>query len=139
MQRVTGIGGIFFQSKKDHKKLLGWYDQHLGLKDDAAQNGIFWKWRHAENPEAMGETVFSIFSVESDYLQPSPSGFMINFRVADLDRLLEQLRLEGVEILGNTEVYEYGKFAWIRDPEGNKIEQWEPVPGYQFDGGMPAF
>jgi predicted enzyme related to lactoylglutathione lyase len=63
---------------------------------------------------------------------------MINFRVADLDWLLEQLRAEGVEILGNTEVYEYGKFAWIRDPEGNKIELWEPAPGYHFDGGMSA-
>ncbi|HCK20873.1 MAG TPA: glyoxalase [Bacteroidetes bacterium] len=138
MQRVTGIGGIFLQSKKDHKKLLGWYDRHLGIKDDAAHNGIFWKWRHADNPVAIGETVFSIFSSGSDYLQPSPSGYMINFRVADLDWLLEQLRAEGVEILGNTEVYEYGKFAWIRDPEGNKIELWEPAPGYHFDGGMSA-
>jgi len=125
MKRVTGIGGIFFKGK-DQKKLSEWYAKHLGLKEDAEGQGVLLRWRDVENPERVGMTVWSVFKEDTKYFEPSHAPFMINYRVDDLDALLEALRAEGVQIDPKRENYDYGKFAWIIDPEGNRIELWEP-------------
>jgi predicted enzyme related to lactoylglutathione lyase len=122
MKRVTGIGGAFFKAKNP-KELAAWYEKHLGIPFDGNVYTSF-KWKDAE-PD--GQTVFSLFKEDSDYFAPSASTFMFNFRVADLDGLLEDLKSEGVEIVGEPQSFEYGKFGWIVDPEGNKIELWEAI------------
>ena len=127
MKRVTGVGGIFFKSK-DPEKLYGWYEKHLGVGGSGAAPAIF-HWREKEDPEKAGMTVWSIFPQASTYLDPSASNFMINYRVEDLDALLEALRAEGVQIDDKQDESEYGKFAWITDLDGNRIELWEPPPG----------
>ena len=127
MKRVTGVGGFFFKSK-DPEKLYSWYEKHLGVGGSAAVPAIF-HWREKEQPEKTGMTVWSIFPDASTYFDPSASNFMINYRVDDLDALLELLRAEGVQIDDKREVSEYGKFAWITDLDGNRIELWEPPPG----------
>ncbi len=124
MKRVTGIGGIFFKCKDaDHTKK--WYGEHLGIQTD--QYGGCFEWR-SESGTA-GHTVWSTFDSQTEYFRPSASPFMINYRVEDLETLLPVLRAEGVEQVGEMEVHEYGKFAWILDPDGNKIELWQP-PAY---------
>jgi catechol 2,3-dioxygenase-like lactoylglutathione lyase family enzyme len=124
MQRVTGIGGIFFKSK-DPEKLGAWYEQHLGLKRDPGAGGaVVFPWKDDRGGDGM--TVWSIFPADTNYFRPSQASFMINFRVANLDALLELLRAEGVEIDPHREDYDYGRFAWIMDPDGNRIELWEP-------------
>jgi predicted enzyme related to lactoylglutathione lyase len=125
MQRVTGIGGVFIKSN-DARALAAWYDKHLGFSfgEDLYVN---FKWVNEDNPAVPGNTVFSFFKKESNYFDPSASPFMINFRVKNLVALLETLKREGVEIVGEMMEEEYGKFGWIMDPEGNKIELWEPV------------
>jgi predicted enzyme related to lactoylglutathione lyase len=125
MKRVTGIGGIFYKSN-DPKKAAEWYDKHLGLNFGANTYQSF-LWRDHEDKEKECSSVFSFFKKDSSYFKPSDSSFMINFRVNDLDGLLQQLKAEGVQIVGETEVYPYGKFNWIIDPDGNKIELWEPI------------
>lgn len=124
MQRVTGIGGFFFKAD-DPERLYGWYEKHLGLKRDSSEAVVF-KWRDAADPEKPGMTVWAIFAKTSKYFAPSRSSFMMNFRVENLDALLAALREEGVEIDPHREEYEYGRFAWIMDLEGNRIELWEP-------------
>ena len=124
MQRVTGIGGVFFKAK-DHAALSEWYRSHLGIP---LQDGYF-VFDGRDEPERPGSTIFSIFPSDTDYLEPSRAEFMLNFRVADLDALLETLRSEGVKVLENIESHDYGRFGWIIDPEGNKIELWEPAAG----------
>ena len=124
MKRVTGIGGIFFKAK-DQKKLSEWYEKHLGLKPDPGA-GVLLRWREMDNPGRVGMTVWSLFKDDTKYFDPSRAPFMINYRVDDLDALLEALRAEGVEIDPKRENYEYGRFAWIMDPDGNRIELWEP-------------
>jgi len=124
MKRVTGIGGIFFKADGDHKKMLEWYEKHLGIPCKDGYHSF--EWRNPEAPEEKGNTVWSIFSAKTEYLNPSPSKFMINYRVENLDALLEALRAEGVKVDDKVEEFDYGKFAWIYDPEGNKIELWEP-------------
>jgi len=119
MKRVTGLGGIFFKSE-DPEKLYAWYEAHLGLKRESNEAVVF-KWRDAGD-EKEGRTVWAIFAKRSKYFDPSPSQFMLNFRVEDLDALLAALRAEGEKV----EEYDYGRFAWIMDPEGNRIELWEP-------------
>jgi predicted enzyme related to lactoylglutathione lyase len=124
MQKVTGIGGIFLKVK-DAKALAAWYDKHLGFS--FGENlYVNFKWVNENNPAVPGNTVFSFFKNESNYFEPSLSPFMINFRVTDLKVLLEKLKEEGVEIIGEIVEEEYGKFGWILDSEGNKIELWEP-------------
>ena len=123
-KRILGIGGIFFKSA-DPKKLQLWYDKHLGLSMSGAGYHSF-LWKDTVEPEK-GRTEFSIFNNDTDYLNPSTSPFMINFRVENLEELLILLKQEGVEQIGNMDSYSYGKFAWIMDPDGNKIELWEPV------------
>ena len=127
MKRVTGIGGIFFKAQ-DPEKLKAWYHEHLGLEPDSEVGGVAFKWREADQPETIGRTVWSPFPADTKYFAPSQASFMINYRVVDLDRLLDQLRREGVEVDDRIEDYEYGRFAWITDEEGNRIELWEP-PG----------
>lgn len=121
IRRVTGIGGLFFRSK-DSKQLIAWYGKHLGLNTNAY--GATFSWTDGAGNE--GSTQWAPFAEDTKYFDPSEKQFMQNFRVHDLDALLEKLREEGVVLVGNPETYDYGKFAWILDPEGNKIELWEP-------------
>ncbi len=124
MKRVTGIGGIFFKAQ-DPEKLKAWYLEHLGMQPDA-HGAVVFEWCESERLEAKGQTVWSPFPANTKYFEPSPAQFMINYRVADLNLLLEQLRSEGVTVDERVEEYEYGRFGWIMDPEGNRIEPWEP-------------
>ncbi len=124
MKRVTGIGGIFFKAQ-DPAKLKNWYSEHLGVSLAEDGSSIF-QWRELEKPEQVGMTVWSLFPKDTDYFNPSTAPFMINYRVEDLAALLEQLRKEGVPVDTRVEEYDYGRFAWIMDPEGNRIELWEP-------------
>ena len=125
MKRVTGLGGMFFKSE-DPGKLKEWYREHLGIESEPW--GTSFLWRDSEDPEERGYTVWSPFPKTTDYFAPSGQPYMINYRVADMDGLLAALAEEGVEIVGEPVVEENGKFAWILDPEGRKIELWEPVP-----------
>ncbi len=125
MKRVTGIGGIFFKTN-DPEAMKAWYARHLGLNMDPSY-GTSFEWRHAQDPERKGFTAWSPFPSDTNYFEPSKSAFMVNYRVEDLDALLDVLRGEGVEVVGEVESFEYGKFAHILDPEGNKIELWEPI------------
>ncbi len=121
MKRVTGIGGIFFKAK-DQACLLAWYEKHLGIKADP-QYGTAFEWREKDDPQKEGMTAWSMFKQESKYFdQP----YMINYRVDDLDALLAQLQRDGVTILKGPDAEENGRFAWIMDPDGNKVELWEP-------------
>ena len=124
MKRVTGLGGVFFKSK-DPEKIKEWYRKHLGIDSD--QHGAMFEWRDLLEPSKKCHTVWSPFSMTTKYFAPSEKPFMLNYRVENLEALLEVLRKEGVEVTGEVEEYEYGKFGWIMDPEGNKIELWEPV------------
>lgn len=127
MKRVTGIGGIFFKSA-DAPKLRDWYRAHLGIEVRDWGGAIF-NWREAEDPEAKGLTVWSIFPSTTTYLDPSDKPFMINYRVENLDELLAQLRSEGVVVEDKIAEEENGRFAWVMDPEGNRLELWEPAEG----------
>jgi len=124
MKRVTGIGGIFFKSA-DPENLKKWYDKHLGIKSD--KYGGMFRWRSFEDPDKKSYTAWGPFSKDTSYFLPSQKPFMFNYRVDNLEKLLEVLKKDGVEIVGEIEEYEYGKFGWILDPEGNKIELWEPI------------
>ncbi len=124
MKRVTGIGGLFFKCK-DPEKTKSWYKDHLGIHSD--QYGAMFHWRQASGPEKPGCTVWNPFQEKSDYFAPSEKSFMFNYRVHDLEKLLVLLKEEGVQIVGEMESYDYGKFAWIMDPDGHKIELWEPI------------
>ena len=117
------MGGIFFKAK-DPKALYEWYRKHLGF--EIAPDGSGAMWRDAGHPEIPGCNVFCIFPRETAYFAPSQSSFMVNFRVDNLNELLQALREEGVEVDPKVEDHEYGKFGWIMDPEGNRIELWEP-------------
>ncbi|MFY0625280.1 MAG: VOC family protein [Reichenbachiella sp.] len=124
MKRVTGIGGIFFKSK-DPIKSREWYNKHLGLSTN--EYGSLFEFRQGAKPEEKGYLQWSPMSKDTKYYEPSKSEFMINYRVDNLILLLKQLKEEGVKIVGEMEEFEYGKFAWIMDDEGHKIELWEPV------------
>jgi D-3-phosphoglycerate dehydrogenase len=121
-KRVTGIGGFFFKSNNS-KELVKWYGKHLGLKTDQ-YGSTFW-WKDKEGNDC--STQWSPFAQDTTYFSPSEKQFMQNFRVENLELLLEKLKQEGVTIVGEMESYDYGKFGWIMDPEGNKIELWEPI------------
>jgi predicted enzyme related to lactoylglutathione lyase len=115
-EHVTGIGGVFFRAR-DPEALLDWYREHLGVPTAADGYVVF--------PESRG-THWVPFAQESDYW-PSAQQFMVNFTVADLDAMLEQLRAAGVEVDERVEEMEYGRFGWCVDPEGNRIELWQPA------------
>ena len=121
MKRVTGLGGVFFRCT-DVKAQQAWYREHLGM--DCQDWGTTFRWREV-GTEQVGYTVWGSFDRDSDYFE-GPT--MLNYRVADMDGLIAALRLEGVEIVRGPVTEPNGKFAWIRDPEGNRIELWEPVP-----------
>ncbi|MCU0432172.1 MAG: VOC family protein [Bacteroidia bacterium] len=124
MAKVTSLGGILFKSD-DPKAQNEWYKKHLGLQ--TGDYGTTFIWRKHAHPEQTGFTVWSPFSNNTQYFAPSEKSFMINFRVDNLDELLAQLKEQGVQQVGEVQDYEYGRFAWIMDPEGNKIELWQPL------------
>jgi predicted enzyme related to lactoylglutathione lyase len=121
--RILGIGGIFFKSPQQ-EQLSTWYREKMGIDHD--QYGAMFKWRSMEEPAQERLTIWSIFPSTSDYFAPS-QGFMINYIVDDLDALLEKLRQAGVRIDPKRDDFDYGRFAWVYDPDGNKIELWQPV------------
>lgn len=127
MKRVTGIGGVFFKAK-DPAKLAAWYRDHLGMKIED-WGGVVFPWASPDNPGGVGTTVWSPFPESTGYFEPSPAGFMINYRVEDLDALLAVLREEGCAVDEKVEASEFGKFGWVMDPEGNRIELWQPPEG----------
>ncbi len=123
MKKVTGIGGVFFKCK-DPEKVKEWYKTHLGI--DAGAYGASFEWRQDEDPAKKGTTQWNPFPDTTKYFEPSSKEFMINYRVENLEALVEELRKEGVTIADKIETYDFGKFIHIIDPEGNKIELWEP-------------
>lgn len=133
-RRITGIGGVFFKAK-DPTKLMEWYRRHLGfpaLGSDPGQgeNHVSFYWRNPDDPDQRGRTIWSLFPPDTNYFDPSSSPVMMNYRVADLASVLDALRAEGVWVDDKLEESEFGKFGWIMDPEGNKIELWQPPEGW---------
>ena len=124
MKKVTGIGGIFFKCKEPDK-MKEWYKNHLGL--DTNQYGATFEWKEASGSGKKGSTQWAPFDDSTKYFEPSTKDFMINYRVENLEELVEELKKEGVTILDKIESYDYGKFVHIIDVEGNKIELWEPT------------
>ena len=122
IKRVTGIGGLFFKSENPNA-LKNWYQKHLDFNTDEYGCTFWWK----EKNDNLASTQWSPFANETAYFNPSEKEFMFNYRVADLHKLLAKLKQEGVTIIGDVEEYDYGKFGWILDLEGNKIELWEPI------------
>lgn len=123
MKRVTGIGGIFFKCQ-DPEKTKDWYKTHLGFNIDPY--GAKFDWREEGDSTKKGYTLWTPFSSKTKYFEPSSQDFMINYRVENLEALVEELKKEGVTVLDKVETYDYGKFVHILDGEGNKIELWEP-------------
>lgn len=123
MAKVTGIGGVFFKSRSG-SQLAAWYAKHLGV-DAQSWGGAVFEWKDDRGPDG-GATAWMVTDQSSDHFKPSESGFMINYRVDDLEGLLAQLRRDGVTILKGPESHENGAFAWLLDPDGNKIELWQP-------------
>ena len=123
-KKVTGIGGIFFKCKNP-ELIKDWYQNNLGMKTD--EYGSMFEFRKSDNPNEKAYLQWSPFKEDTTYFAPSEKEFMINYRVENLTELITELKSNGVEIVGEIEEYEYGKFAHILDPEGNKIELWEPV------------
>lgn len=124
MKRVTGIGGIFFKAR-DPQALGDWYRRHLGL-DVTDWGGAVFRW--AEDSPT-GTTIWSPFKEDTDYMAPGTAPFMVNFRVADLHALLAALRAEGCNVLDKVDESDFGKFGWVIDPEGNKVELWQAPAG----------
>ena len=127
MKRVTGIGGIFFKAK-DAPALQAWYKRHLGV-DVQDWGGSVFNWADADGKPTVGTTTWSIGPEDGDQFAPSKSSFMVNYRVDDLSALVATLKEEGCNVLDQVDDSEYGKFAWVIDPEGNKAELWQPPPG----------
>jgi len=124
MKRVTGIGGVFFKCD-DSAAIRDWYREHLGINSE--DWGQMFVWRDADNPDQRGYTVWSPHRQDASNFEPSKKQFMVNYRVADLDGLYGALKAAGVTVLSEVEQHENGKFAWVLDPEGNKVELWEPI------------
>ncbi|RLV60348.1 VOC family protein [Parashewanella curva] len=127
MKRVTGIGGVFIKSSNP-EQLRAWYQKHLGI-DIQSWGGTSFQWHDEKNPTPDGATVWSVFDNTSKYFEPSQAGFMVNYRVDDLFTLLDVLKSEGCNVMEATEVSEFGKFGWVIDPDGNKVELWQPPEG----------
>ena len=126
MAKITGIGGVFLKCKGDRAALAEWYRKHLGMELEDFGGAIL-KW--PEDPsEDKGLTVWHLADHDSEWFSPSSSSFMINYRVDNLDEMLAQLKEGGVDVVSGPESHENGKFAWIMDPDGNKVELWEPMP-----------
>ncbi|MGH6933031.1 MAG: GFA family protein [Dongiaceae bacterium] len=142
MARITGIGGIFFKSR-DPDRLRAWYREHLGIESQPG-NGAIFPWRPVDRLTETGYTVWSPFPHDTRYFEPGTASFMINYRVDDLDALLARLRAKGAAIDGKIEHHDQGRFAWVIDPDGNRVELWEPAkppataqvtPSIPADGG----
>jgi predicted enzyme related to lactoylglutathione lyase len=129
MKRVTGIGGVFLKAA-DPERLHQWYEAHLGLSREA-WGGVLLRGPEASPGSGEACTVFAFFPKDTTHFAPSPAPFMINFRVQDLEATLAALQREGVAVEARRQQDETGKFAWLQDPEGNRIELWEPPPGGQ--------
>jgi predicted enzyme related to lactoylglutathione lyase len=125
MAKITGIGGVFFKSRTKGSELASWYQKNLGLNLES-WGGAILKWPDDKAPDG-GQTVWTTADNDTKWFSPSESSFMINYRVDNLDELLEQLRQNGVEIVSGPQSDENGKFAWIMDPDRNKVELWEPT------------
>jgi predicted enzyme related to lactoylglutathione lyase len=123
MKKVTGIGGIFFKCQ-DPNKMKEWYKTHLGF--DMDPYGTKFEWHQGADSTKKGYTLWSPFSDKTKYFEPSSKDFMINYRVENLEALVEELKKEGVTVLDNIETFDYGKFVHVLDIEGNKVELWEP-------------
>ena len=124
MKKVTGIGGIFFKCK-DPNKMKEWYRSHLGI--DAGQYGASFEWYEDAEGKKKGLTQWNLNSETSKFYEPSTKDFMINYRVENLEALVEELKKDGVTIVDKIETYDYGKFVHILDAEGNKIQLWQPM------------
>lgn len=127
MKRVTGIGGVFFKAK-DPAALRAWYQRHLGI-DVQDWGGAAFRWVDGAGAPVAGTTVWSVSSQESDTFAPGSAPFMVNYRVEDARALAKVLRDEGCNVLDKIDESELGVFAWVIDPEGNKVELWQPPAG----------
>jgi len=127
MKRVTGIGGIFFNAR-DPVALRAWYQRHLGIEIQD-WGGAAFTWTDDAGQPMKGTTIWSIGAADGQHLAPGTAAFMVNYRVDDLASLLQALREEGCDVLDQTDDSEYGKFGWVIDPEGNKVELWQPPAG----------
>ncbi len=123
-KKVTGVGGVFFKSK-DPEKMRDWYREHLGLVTN--EYGSLFEFRRADRPEEKGYLQWTPFKEDTNYFEPSKKEFMINYRVENLEALVGELEKSGVTLVDQIETFEYGKFVHLLDPEGNKIELWEPI------------
>ena len=123
--RVTGIGGVFFLANEDNESLARWYEKHLGIPLQQWGGGIL-EWKN-DTAEEGGSTVWHVAATDSDWFSPSKARFMINYRVDDMQALIAKLTSAGVDVLDGPQYHQNGVFAWIVDPEGNKIELWEPM------------
>lgn len=133
--KVTGVGGIFFKSQQP-KETKEWYSKHLGLSIN--EHGSAFEYRNANTPEEINYLIWSPFTMDTDYFNPSEKDFMINYRVQNIVALVNQLKQNGVEVLDEIQEYDYGKFVHILDLEGNKIELWEPVDAVFTEMGGPT-
>lgn len=124
MSRVVGIGGVFIKAR-DPVALRAWYRDHLGMTIEDWGGTVF-SWDRPYGPGCRGQTIWSIFDENSTYFDPGHSRFMVNYIVTDLAKVLDELRQEGCQVDQKTEESEYGSFGWVMDPEGNRIELWQP-------------
>ncbi|MEL7499108.1 MAG: VOC family protein [Planctomycetota bacterium] len=127
MNRVTGIGGIFFKAN-DAPALQAWYKRHLGI-DVQAWGGTAFTWTDSAGEPTGGTTIWSISPQDTEQFSPGSASFMINYRVEDLHAVIDSLKAEGCNVLDKVEESEFGKFGWVLDPEGNKVELWQPPEG----------
>lgn len=125
MAKITGIGGIIFKAKNS-KKIQDWYARHLGVQVD--EHGV-WShyWRDVESPDRVGRTVWEVFAEDAENFEGSQASFMVNYRVENLDSCLADLKAEGVHVMDNIVEFPFGRLGWCLDPEGNKVELWEPA------------
>lgn len=128
MRRVTGIGGVFFKAK-DAPALRAWYQRHLGIDIDQTYGHAAFTWTDSDGKPTGGTTVLSIAPKDSKQFAPSHAPFMVNYRVEDVRALVAALKAEGCNVLDKIDDSEYGKFGWVIDPEGNKVELWQPPTG----------
>ena len=124
MGKVTGIGGIFFMANEDDASLRQWYADNLGMELNDFGGAIL-EWKN-DTAEDGGLTVWHVAAKDSDWFSPSKARFMINYRVEDMDGLLEHFNANNIDIVQGPESHENGRFVWIMDPQGNKLELWEP-------------
>jgi len=134
MAKATGIGGIFFKSA-DIEATSKWYERCLGIEVTKWEEGAYgqFNWREFDDPEKTAYTVWSPFKQSTEYFNPSSSDFMVNYRVDDLDAVLDHLRTQDVKIIGDIVTEPYGRFAWILDVDGRKVELWEQAQGEAAD------